>query len=217
MTAARRPALIVVADSLWKEAYPGPLHVLVAEIARDHPVIWVEAPLWRAIKAPGLGPRLRRALRLDLPLVRYVDGQRELDILTPPLAPVGNALGDALLAQTVRWILKGRKLEPRVLWNARRDPAASGLVKRLAPGVIVDFHLDPEPETPWLPEADLVFWPEGLPAPAGGTEVTERLMRTAPGIRGALKLAPMVRGWLTGQRLTSAPSPEVRNRLSSPG
>lgn len=192
------PALIVLADALWKEAYPGPLHVLTAEIARDYPVIWVEAPLREALKAPGFGPRLRRSLRLDLPLVRYVDAQRELDILTPPLVPPGNWAGDVLLAQTVRWILKARKLQPRVLWSARTGPGARALVERLKPSVIVDFHADPGPETHWQPEADLVFWPEGVPAPSDETNPQLRLMPMAPGVKGALKLAPMVRGWLDG-------------------
>lgn len=214
MSESRRAALIVVADSLWKEAYPGPLHVLTAEIAREYPVIWVEAPLPGVLKAPGFGARLRRSLRLDLPGVRYVDNQRELDILTPPLVPCGNWAGDVLLAQTVRWILKARKLEPRVLWLARRGPAAPALVKRLKPSVIVDFHDDPAPETPWAPEADLVFWPEGAPLPPGETEPQPRLMRQAPGVRGALQLAPMVRGWLDGPMPLPLDVPERLRSIS---
>jgi hypothetical protein len=209
-----RPALIVLADSLFKEAYPGALHVLTAELACDHPVIWVEAPLTQALKAPGFGGRLRRSLRLDLPLIRYVDRQRELDILTPPLVPPGNWAGDVLLAQTVRWILKARKLEPRVLWIAQRGPGASALVNRIKPSVIVDFHDDPTPASVWQPEADLVYWPEGAPLPTGETEPQPRLMRMTPGVKGALKLVPTVRTWLEGPLMMTAERPEETRSIS---
>lgn len=203
-------ALIVLADALWKEAYPGPLHVLTGEVARTHRTIWVEAPVWQCLKAPGLGWRLRRACRLDLPLDRYVDDHREIDVLTPPVLPPGNVLGDALLAQTVRWILKGRKLEPRVLWLARRGPAATALVKRLKADVVVDHHPDPQPGDTWHPQADMILWPAGEPLPEGERPDDPRLMRlTEDGVRGALKLAPMVLDWLEGPTIVKS---ETRTR-----
>ena len=206
----RAPALIVLADALFKESYPGPLHVLTGEIARRHRAIWVEAPVWECLKAPGLGFRLRRACRLDLPLERYMDDQRELDVLTPPILPPGNAVGDALLAQTVRWILKGRKLEPRVLWLARRGPAATALADRLKADMIVDDHPDPAPGDTWHPKADLIIWPAEAPLPEGEHEGDPRLLRLSEtGVRGALKLAPIVLDWLDGPTIVKT---ETRTR-----
>lgn len=206
----KAPALIVLADALFKEAYPGPLHVLTGEIARRHRAIWVEAPVWECLKAPGLGFRLRRACRLDLPLERYMDDQRELDVLTPPILPPGNALGDALLAQTVRWILKGRKLEPRVLWLARRGAAADALARKLDADFVVDHHPDPAPGDTWHPKADLIVWPAEAPLPEGEHEDDPRLLRMAEvGVRGALKLAPIVLDWLDGPTIVRT---ETRTR-----
>lgn len=201
----RAPALVVLADALWKEAYPGPLHVLAGEIAREHQAIWVEAPIWECLKAPGLGSRLRRACRLDLPLDRYLDAHRELDILTPPIVPPGSWAGDVLLAQTVRWILKGRKLEPRVLWLARRGPAADALVTRLKADFVVDHHPDPAPGDAWHPQADMVVWPAEAPLPEGASPDDPRLHRLSEaGVRGALKLAPIVSDWLNGPSIVAA-------------
>lgn len=194
----RAPAFVVLADALWKEAYPGALHVIAGEVARDHRVIWVEAPLWQCLKAPGLGGRFRRACRLDLPLDRYVDAQRELDVLTPPIIPAGNVVGDALLAQTVRWILRGRRLQPRVLWLARRGPAAAALAGRMKADVVVDHHPDPQPGDRWHPGADLVLWPSDAPLPDGARGDDPRLMRVDAGVRGAMRLMPVVSGWMDG-------------------
>lgn len=206
-------ALIVLADALWQEGYPGPTHVIAGEVAREHATLWLEAPIQRCFKAPGFGARLRRSLRLDLPRVHYVDGSRELDVLTPPAWPPGNAVGDALLNQTVRWILKGRKLEPRVLLLARRGPAAAALARGLKAAVVVDFHLDPQAGDRWLPEADLVLWPHGEPVPAGERQGDARLLRYTPGVRGVLKLMPMIEGWMTG----AVALPGVKGPADRPG
>lgn len=208
----KAPAFVVLADDLWKEAYPGAIHVLAADVARDHPVIWVEAPVWRCLKAPGLGFRLRRAFRLDLPIERYVDDQRELDVLTPPALPPGNALGDALLAQTVRWVLKGRKLECRVLWLARRGPAAAAIAGRIAADVVVDHHPDPQPGDTWHPKADMVIWPSDAPLPEGEREDDPRLMRLAPGVRAAMALMPILDDWLSGPTITRVEQGAARAR-----
>lgn len=194
---APTPGMIVLADELWREVAPGALHVLTGEVASRHPLIWVEGPLSRTWRAPGLGGRLRRSLRLDLPATRYVDSRRELDVATPPIVPPGNPMGDALLAQTVTWLLRARRTQPRVLWLARRGAAASALAKRLRPDVTIDWHDDPQPGDRWCPEADLVLWPAWAPVPEGESEADPRLMRlTDMGVRGMLAFLPTVEGWL---------------------
>jgi hypothetical protein len=191
------PGMIVLADELWREVAPGALHVLTGEVASGHPLIWVEGPLSRTWRAPGRGGRIRRSLRLDLPATRYVDGRRELDVATPPIVPAGNPVGDALLAQTVTWLLRARRTSPRVLWLARRGPAGSALAKRLRPDVTIDWHDDPQPNDRWCPEADLVLWPAWAPLPEGESEADPRLMRlTDMGVRGLLAFLPTVEGWL---------------------
>lgn len=191
------PGLIVLADSLWRESAPGALHVLTADLAERHPAIWVESPVTQCLKAPGLHPRLRRSLRLDLPAVRYVDGRRELDVATPPLIPAGNPLGDAMLAQTVDWLLRARRSSARVLLLARRGPAASALIQRLQPAVSVDWHDDPAPGDRWNPHADLILWPAWAPTPDGEDAHDPRVLRlNEVGVRGIRRLVPMIEGWL---------------------
>jgi hypothetical protein len=191
------PALIVLADALWREAAPGALHVLTAEVAERHPVVWIESPVRDCLKAPGLYGRVRRSLRLDLPAVRYVDARRELDVATPPLFPPGNPVGDALLAQTATWLMRARHASPRVLWLARRGPAADALVRRLKPAVTIDWHDDPAPGDAWHPAADLVLWPAWAPVPKGESEADPRLMRLGDmGVKATRALGPMVEGWL---------------------
>lgn len=210
---APAPGFIVLANELWREASPGALHVLTAEIAVRHPVVWMEAPLRQCLKAPGLGGRIRRSLRLDLPATRYVDARRELDVATPPLFPPGNVVGDALLGQTVTWLLKARHASARVLWLARRGAAADALVRRLDPAVTVDYHDDPQPGEAWHPRADLVLWPAWAPVPEGESEADPRLMRMSDmGVRGALALLPMVQGWLAPTMRVRVET-DVRNEI----
>ena len=208
------PAVIVLADALWRETAPGALHVLAGEAAAHHPLVWVEPPVTEKLKAPGLRGRLRRSLRLDLPAVRYVDARRELDVATPPLVPAGNAVGDALLAQTVTWLLRARHASARVLWLARRGPEASALARRLKPAVTVDWHDDPQPGDTWCPEADLVIWPAWAPMPAGASDRDERLVRWPDmGVRAALAFQPTLEAWLS-PTLRIPIGPELRSVIS---
>jgi hypothetical protein len=200
MSAPGGAALVVLAPTLWHEVRPGPLHVLAGEAARAHPVCWVEAPWRQALRAPGLHARLRRAIRADLPLIRYVDARRELDVLTPPVLPPGSWAGDALLAQTVRWALRLRGARCRVLWLSRHDAAAAALLTRLEAGVRVAHYPKADPHARFHPAVDLVLWPAGAPVPAGEREDDPRLLRVPePGVRGAMRLWPMLEGWLEGR------------------
>lgn len=203
---APTPAMVVLSDELWREVAPSALHVLAGEVAARHPLIWVEAPITRTWRQAGLHGRLRRSLRLDLPATRYVDGRRELDVATPPLVPSGNWLGDALLSQTVTWLLRARKARPRVLWLARRGAAGVALARRLRPDVTVDWHEDPTPADRWCAEADLILWPAWAPIPAGESGTDPRLMRLDDmGVRGVLGFLPTLESWLDETlRLTTA-------------